>query len=140
MKTKMIVVALAVATGLLVTDGMAQHNEHHPDQAALTGKAATGTMGGMMAHENMMSQMMTEQNETGKLVDRLMTSLTVIEQEKNSTARKQKLAEHGALLKELQGKVQAQTKMMDMMQHMMGTGVMNGKMMDDKKTMGDDHK
>lgn len=144
MKTKTIIVALAVATGLLVTGAMAQHDEHHPDQVAPADKAATGKMGGMMdgtmAHENMMSQMMTGQNETGKLVDRLMTSLTAIEQEKNSTARKQKLAEHSALLRELQTKVQAQTKMMDMMQHMMGTGMMNGKMMDDKKTMGDDHK
>jgi hypothetical protein len=136
----MIIVAVTVATGLLVTGAMAQHDEHHPDQAAPTDKAATGKMGGMMAHENMMSQMMTEQNETGKLVDRLMTSLTAIEQEKNSTARKRKLAEHGALLKEFQTKVQAQSKMMDMMQHMMGSGTMNGKMMDDKKTMGDDHK
>ena len=140
MKTRMIIVALAVATGLLVTGAMAQHDEHHPDQAAPTDKAATGMMDGKMMSGNMMSQMMTGQNETGKLVDRLMTSLTAIEQEKNSTARKQKLAEHGALLKELQTKVQAQTKMMDMMQHMMGTGRMNGKMMDDKKSMGDDRK
>jgi YD repeat-containing protein len=71
---------------------------------------------------------------------RLMASLTAIELEKNSSARKQKLAEHGALLKELQTKVQAQSNMMEMMQHMMAAGMMDGKMMNEKKPMGDDHK
>ena len=130
------VVTIGVAMGLFVTDAAAQHEEHHQDQtapppASATDKADTAKAGGMMSG-NMMSQMMSQmppmmmaQNETAKLVDRLTTSLAAIEAEKNPTARKKKLAEHGLLLKELQAKVGAQSHMMDMMQHMMG-GVNKG--------------
>ena len=93
--------AIAVATGLFVTGAVAQHEEHHQDQAAPPDKADANKTGGMMSG-NMMSQMMSQmpqmmmgQNETGKLVDRLMTSLAAIEAEKNPTARRKKLAEHG---------------------------------------------
>ena len=144
MKIRTIGVAVAVVTGLFVTGAVAQHDEHHPDQTAPSDKTDAGKMGGMMDGKmmsgNMMPQMMMGQNDTSKLVDRLMASLTAIELEKNSSARKQKLAEHGALLKELQTKVQAQSHMMEMMQHMMAAGMMDGKMMNEKKTMGDDHK
>jgi len=85
-----------------------------------------------MMSGNMMSQMpqmMIGQNETGKLVDRLMTGLAAIEAEKNPTARRKKLAEHGMLLKELQTQVQLQSHRMDMMQHMMSGSMMDGQMM-----------
>jgi hypothetical protein len=73
-----------------------------------------------------MPPMMMGQNDTAKLVDQLRTSFAAIEAEKNPTARKKKLAEHGLLLKELQAKVGAQSHMMDMMQHMMGGAMMGG--------------
>jgi hypothetical protein len=82
--------------------------------------------------------MMMGQNDTAKLVDQLTKSFAAIEAEKNPTARKKKLAAFGVLLKELQAKVQAQSHMMDMMQHMMA-----GSMMDGKTTGGaatDEHK
>ena len=140
--------AIAVATGLLVTGAVAQHEEHHQDQAAAPAdKTDTGKTGGMMSG-NMISQMpqmmaqmpqmMMGQNETGKLVDRLMTSLAAIEAEKNPTARRKKLAEHGMLLKELQTQVQSQSHRMDMMQHMMSGSMMDGKMMGGAAT--DEHK
>ena len=137
MRTRNMVVAIGVATGLLVTGAAAQHEEHHQDQtappsASTTDKADTAKAGNMMSG-NMMSQMMSQmppmmmgQNETAKLVDRLATSLAAIEAEKNPTARKKKLAEHGLLLKELQAKVGAQSHMMEMMQHMMGGAMMGG--------------
>jgi hypothetical protein len=127
---------------------VAQHEEHHQDQpAAPADKPDTGKTGGMISG-NMMSQMpqmmaqmpqmMMGQNETGKLVDRLMTSLAAIETEKNPTARRKKLAEHGMLLKELQTQVQSQSHRMDMMQHMMFGSMMDGKMMGGAAT--DEHK
>jgi len=122
------VTAIAVATGLFVTGAVAQHEEHHQDQAAqppasAADKGDTGKSGGMMAG-NMMPKMMMGQNDTGKLVDQLMTSFAAIEAEKDPTALKEKLAEHGSLLKDLQTKVQTQSHMMDMMQHMMGGSMM----------------
>jgi len=137
MRTRNMVVAISVATGLFVTGAAAQHEEHHQDQtapppAATTDKADTAKAGGMMSG-NMMSQMMSQmppmmmsQNDTAKLVDQLRTSFAAIEAEKNPTARKKKLAAHGVLLDELQTKVGAQTRMMDMMQHMMGGAMMGG--------------
>jgi hypothetical protein len=123
------VIAIAIAMGLFVTSVVAQHEEHHKDQAAPpVDKTDTGKTGGTMSG-NMMSQMpqmMMGQNETGKVIDQLMKSFAAIEAEKDPAALKEKLAEHGSLLKELQTKVQAQSHMMDMMQHMMGGTTMGG--------------
>ena len=129
MRTKTMVVAVLVATGLFVTGAVAQHEEHHSDQATPPAdKGAMDKAGGMMSG-NMMTQMpkmMMGQNETGKLVDQLMKSFAAIEADKDSASLKAKLAEHGALLKELQANTQAQSHMMDMMQHMMGGSMMGG--------------
>lgn len=122
MRTRSMVVAVAVATGLFVTGAVAQHEEHHQDQAAPPAdKIDTAKTGGMMSGNMMMGQ-----NETGKLVEQLMRSFAAIEAEKDPAALREKLAEHGALLKDLQTKVQTQSHMMDMMQHMMGGTKMGG--------------
>jgi hypothetical protein len=118
MRTRNMVIAVAVAAGLFVTGAVAQHEEHHDQAAPPADKADTKT-GGMMAGK-MMPQMMMGQNETGKLVDQLIKSFAAIEAEKDPAALKAKLAEHSALLKELQTKVQGQAHRMEMMQHMMG--------------------
>jgi len=73
--------------------------------------------------------------ETGNLVDRLTKSFAAIEAEKDPAALKGKLAEHGALLKELQKNVQSQSHMMDMMQHMMGGSMIGG-----TQAGGEEHK
>ena len=121
MRTKSILVAIAVATGLFVTGAVAQHEEHHQDSAVPPADKA-GKNGGMMSGDMMsqMPQMMIGQSETAKLVDLLTKSFAVIEAEKDRAKLKDKLAEHGSLLKELQMKVQAQSHMMELMQHMMG--------------------
>jgi hypothetical protein len=143
MRTRSIVVGIAVATGLLVTGAVAQHEEHHQDQAAQPPASAAekgdankpgGTMPGNMMSQ--MPQMMAGQNETAKLVDRLMTSFAAMEAEKNPAARKNQLVEHGLLLKELQAKVQTQSHMMDMMQQMMAGSMMDPKMMGGKMMSG----
>src|ERR1700680_955678 len=114
MRTRTMVVTLTVAAALLVTGAAAQHEEHHKDQtSALADK--------MMSQ---MPRMTMEQNEAGKLVDQLIRSYAAIEAEKDPAALKEKLAEHGALLKELQTRVQGQSHMMEMMQHMMGGSMM----------------
>jgi len=67
----------------------------------------------------MMGQMMADRAEIGKLVDELAKSFAAIEAEKDPAALKAKLAKHGKLLKELQAKVQAESKMMEHMHQMM---------------------
>lgn len=117
-----------------MTGALAQHEEHHQDQpatppASAADKADSAKMGSMMSSE-MMSQMppmMMGQNETAELVDRLVTSFAAIEAEKNPTTRKKNLAAFGVSLKELQTKIQAQSHMMDMMQHMMAGSMTKGK-------------
>jgi Fe-S cluster assembly scaffold protein SufB len=76
-------------------------------------------MPGMMSG---MHQMMAGNSETAKLVDRLVTGNAAIQAEKDPAVIQKKLAEQGALLKELQTRLQAQTQMMQ--QHM--GGVMTG--------------
>jgi hypothetical protein len=131
MKTGTGLLAIVIGTGLLVTGAAAQHEDHHGTPPATAGDNAGAGKGGMSG--GMMSGgMMSGQAETRKLVDQLAASLAAIETEKDPAALKTKLAEHGALLKQLQAKVQAQSQMMDMMQHMMDGKMMGGKMMDEK--------
>jgi hypothetical protein len=124
MRTGAMVIAVAVATGLLVTVATAQHEGHHEDQAAPPpDKTDTGKTGDMTSGK-MMSQTMTGQSETAKLVDQLMKSFAAIETENDPTALRDKLAEHALLLTKLQTTVQAQSRRMDMMQNMMSGGMM----------------
>jgi hypothetical protein len=105
---------LAVGMGFLVARVAAQHEDHPAGEAPAAGKMMSG---GMMSH---MPEMMKMHSETTQLVDRLAKSLAAIEAEQNAETLKVRLTEHGALLKELQAKVERESKMMDMMQHMMG--------------------
>ena len=126
MRTRSMMVAVAAA-GLLVTGAVAQHEEHHKDQAPPPATSAeTAKMGGMMSE---MPKMMMGQAETSKALDELMKSFAAIESEKDPAILKTKLSEHGALLRELQSKIQAHSHMMEMMQHRMGGTGMTGKMM-----------
>jgi len=71
----------------------AQHAGH--DQAAPPpDKTDTGKTGGMTSGK-MMSQAITGQRETSKLVDQLMKSFAAIETGNDPTALREKLAEHG---------------------------------------------
>ena len=67
----------------------------------------------------MMGQMMADRAEITKLIEELAKSFAAIESEQDPAALKAKLAEHGKLLKELQAKVQAESKMMEHMHGMM---------------------
>ena len=135
MKIRNPVIAIAMATALSATGALAQHAENHTDQAApavtAMDRSDAGKAGGMMSGGMLMGQ-----NEIGKIVEQLIQSFAAIQAEKDPTAIKAKLVQHGALLKELQAKVQDQAHMMDVMQHMMVGSMMDGIMMDGKMMDG----
>ena len=105
--------ALFAVGTFLVTGAAAQHEGHTmpaPDKAAAA-----------PAKDEMKGGMMAEHAEAAKLADQLVNGFAAIENEKDPAALKEKLAEHGRLLKELQGKLKAQSQMMDQMRgKMMG--------------------
>ena len=117
-----LVIIVTIAMGQFLTSAMAQHEDHQHGQAATPAdKSDTGKPGAMMSGGMMsMPQMMKEQEETVKLVEQLTKSFAAIEAEKDPKILKEKLAEHGALLKELEAKVQGHAQKMEMMHHMMG--------------------
>ena len=118
------VIAIAVATGLLVTAAVAQHEGHHEGQAARPpDKTDTGKTGGMTSGK-MMSQTMTGHSKTSGLVDQLMKSFSAIQAENDPTALREKLAEHALILTRLQMTVQAQSRRMDTMPN-----IISGRMM-----------
>jgi len=104
------------AVTIFAVGAAAQHEGHHSDAAAPPAKAAasdTQKPCGMMAQKEQAAA------ETSNLADQLLKSYEAIQAEKDPAALKQKLAEHGTLLKELQSKVQAQPHKMEMMQQKM---------------------
>ncbi len=76
---------------------------------------------GMMSPDVMAQhqQMMSQHEELRSLIDQLSQSFASLENEKDPAVLKRKLAEHGALLKQLQSKFQQSSEMMDMMGQMM---------------------
>lgn len=76
--------------------------------APLAGRLAAEQPDQMAQHH----QMMARHEEIGKLIDRLQKSFAVLENEKDPVQLKKELAEHGALLKELQTSFEAMPKMM----------------------------
>jgi hypothetical protein len=126
---KRILVGVFAAATLLVTGVVAQHEEHHPGEAAPPADKSAAMpmpmMGQMMGQ--MMPQMMSmmaAHAEAAKLADKLVTGFAAIENEKNAKARNEKLAEHGKLLKELQANLKGQAQMMEHMHGMMMGGAM----------------
>ncbi|MEO5925504.1 MAG: hypothetical protein ABIR70_16910 [Bryobacteraceae bacterium] len=74
-----------------------------------------GKMGvGMMADH--MSDMKGEHREMAQLVEKITQSFAAIQAEKDPAVLSKKLADHAALLKQLDAKVQAGTKMMEKME------------------------
>jgi len=120
---------LAVGT-LFVTGAVAQHEGHEGHTAPPADKSVATP-----ARDEMKCGMMAEHAEAAKLVDQLVNGFAAIESEKDPAALKEKLAEHGKFLKELQTKLQGQSQMMEQMHgKMMGGKMMGGKMsIEDKK-------
>ena len=77
-----------------------------------------GMMGSMMG---MMGQMTTHHQQMSEVVNKLMQSMTAIQNEKDPAALKSKLAEHGALLKKMHDQMMQQGNMMRNMSGQMKT-------------------
>jgi hypothetical protein len=103
MKSRAMIVMLLLATlSLLSSRAMAQQPEPHQED---------------MMSKGMMDQhrkMMTQHQEMGDLIDQLIKSSSVLQNEKDSALLKKELAEHAALLKELQSKFQQNSAMVGM--------------------------
>ena len=124
-----ILIGVFAAATLLVTGALAQHEEHHPDQAtppADKPAAMPMPMMGQMMSQMMpqMMSMMAAHAEAAKLADQLVAGFPAIENEKNGKERKEKLAEHGKLLRQLQANLKGQSEMMEHMHGMMMGGAM----------------
>lgn len=124
MSVKTIAMTLTLATAPLVIGAFAQNAQYYSGHAPADNSE-------MMSGR--MPRMMTTQREAGTLADQLMKSFAAIKDEKDPAVLQKKLEEHGALLKELQSKLQAQSQMMEkmrgqmmMMRHMMGDSMMGG--------------
>ena len=125
-----ILIGVFAAATLLVTGVVAQHDEHHPDQAtppADKSAAMPMPMMGQMMGQMMpqMMSMMAAHAEAAKLADQLVDGFAAIENEKNGKERREKLAEHGKLLRQLQANLKGQSEMME---HMHGMMMMGGGM------------
>jgi hypothetical protein len=85
-----------------------------------------GMMGGNMM--GMMGQMSTHHQQMNTLMNKLMASMTAIQNEKDPAALKTKLAEHKALLEKMRGNMRNQGKMMQEMsgEMMQNCPAMNG--------------
>jgi hypothetical protein len=116
MKSKIAIASLLLAAlPWIIPQVAAQHEERHPRQNS--GKSEAPMSGGMMSPDMMgeHQKMMTQHQEIGKLLDQLVNGFPAMENEKDPSLLKQKLAEHGALLKELQSKFHQNSGMMGKM-------------------------
>jgi hypothetical protein len=92
MRQLKMIMAVAAVAGLLAAAGFAQQQMPMAPSA--------GMQGGMA----MCSQMMTQHQEMATLTQKILDSFASLQNEKDPATLQKKLAEHGALLKELQTK------------------------------------
>jgi hypothetical protein len=86
----------------------------------IMGPGIMGSGRDMMGTDAMMSRMTAHQEAVCKTMDKLMESMTAIENEKDPAALKSKLAEHRALLEQMRDQVLQQNMMQSMIQEMGG--------------------
>ncbi len=120
MKYKTFIASFSLAAlSLFAIGARAQHAQHHPsEQNSGAGMMGGGTMGQGMMGQGMMSQramgesMMAHHQEMQKLMDRLMQSMTALENEKDPAARAKLMAEHRDLLEKMHSEMMQQGKVM----------------------------
>ncbi len=112
---------LAAALSVFSVTAVAQHTQHHPQQQATQEQSKPGMMGhgmtgqGMMGPGMMGQQMMARHQDMAKMMDQLMQSMAGMENAKDMSAMKTRLAEHRALLEQIHEKMMQQGKMMPQM-------------------------
>jgi hypothetical protein len=94
-----------------------QQPAQNPSQSQ-TMQSRQGMMGGGMKGTNMMGPMEMHHQQMLDVMNKLMRSMAAIQNEKDPEALKQKLAEHSALLKQMQDQMTQQGKMMRSMSGM----------------------
>jgi hypothetical protein len=130
MRHKLLIASL-LAAGLsaFVIGGAAQMSQQNPQDQATQSQSKPGTMGGGMMGQSggqdqgmmgggmmrMMGEMTTHHQQMSTLMNKLMESMSAIQNEKDSEALKSKLAEHQALLNQMHSQMTQQGKVMQMM-------------------------
>ena len=121
-----------IAFGVGVAAQSSSQDQTQKDQST-QGQSNPGMMGGGMMGQgagqgqgmmrgNMMNQMTTHHQQMSGLMNKLMESMAAIQSEKDPEALKSKLAEHQALLNQMQGQMMQQGKRMQMMSGQMKQG------------------
>jgi len=111
MRFKMFAVA-ALASILAMGAFARQQGQTSPSQPN-PGQASPGMMGqGGMGGGMMMGQMMAHHQQMTELMNKLMQSMTAIQNEKDAAALKVKIAEHQALLAQMRDQMAQQGGMM----------------------------
>ncbi len=108
MKRRTVLASLSLAAlSLFAVGAQAQHAQHHPSEQ----NSGTGMMGQGMNEGGAMGQdMMAHHQEMQKLMDRLMQSMTALENEKDPAARSKLMAEQCALLAKMHREMVQQGK------------------------------
>jgi predicted lipid-binding transport protein (Tim44 family) len=121
---------LTVSLAVFVVGGAAQKSQENSQNQNTQGQTTPGMMGGGMMGQGMgqgqggmmsggmmggMGQMMTHHQQMSGLMNKLMESMTAIQNEKDPEALKSKLAQHQELLNQMHSHMMQQDKMMQMM-------------------------
>lgn len=117
MKNRVLISSFLAATLVAFGIGAAaqrsqDQSQTQPDQTT-QGQSRPGMMGGGMM--GVMGQMTTHHQQMSALMNKLIESMAAIQNEKDPTALKSKLAEHRALLDQMHSQMTQQGNMMQMM-------------------------
>jgi hypothetical protein len=125
MRYKML--ALAGLASILAIGALAKQQGQTPSNPAPAGPGMMGQQQGMMGGGMMIGRMMAHHQQMTELMNKLMQSMTAIQNEKNPEALKAKIAEHQALLSQMRDQMAQQGSMMqNMFGHMQHSGPMMG--------------
>lgn len=103
---------LAVILSVFAVGGLTRSSGQNSRDQSTQDQSKPEMMGQGMMGGGMMGQMTTHHQEMSTLMNKLMQSMTAIQNEKDPTALKSKLAEHNTLLKEMHDQMMQQGTMM----------------------------
>jgi hypothetical protein len=104
---------LATSLTILVIGGAAQKSQQNSQDQTTQSQSNPGMMGGGMM--GMMGQMTTHHQQMSALMNKMIESMTAIQNEKDPEALKSKLAEHQALMNQMRSQMNQQGNMVQMM-------------------------
>ena len=127
MKHKVAILSiLAIALAILVIPGAAKRPRQNYQGQPVQDQSRSGTQGGGMvmgmSMGMMMGQMSAHHDEITETMGKVMQSMNALQNERNEKALRSKLAEHRALLQELQTELNEEGGAMKNMAQMMGGG------------------